>query len=415
MNHPKSLRALLPIAIVLILCAARAGTGAEPSGHPSVTAAAEQHSADEHAVTVDKPYSYSGTFNYVAPAISTAPEDRWKVAAEIATVFAAILFAIGAMLIWSLGRKQKKTAEAAETLARQSVELVHLGSSLIREFGARQRETTEAARTIARQTTQLTALVAGLVENLGRRGNETAVATEEIARQNAQLTTLVAESIEEFSRRQNEIAETAHATALKSVELTTRVLDVERPHFFVEEPEIEMSLPAPTALSARAMSENIALEPLRYAVTGAASVANVTIGFMLRNRGKGIGTIRRIRVRMLIGRGACENGDAKLRTLSTVEANVRNQVIGAGERAQCFCFGLQLPLHTLDEVRQFNRSLRFVVVVSHSDRYRRPLATTFPFEYRPPARSPHFTGSPDYPAMLLPVLKDRRAVVRAIT
>jgi len=248
-----------------------------------------------------------------------------------------------------------------------------------------------------------------MFKEFGLRQKETAEATERIARQSVELTSSAAGWLRDFSRQQSEIAAAADTTARQSVELTTLALNAERPYLFVEQQEIEMSIPMLTTLSARVMGENIALEPLKYAVAGSSNVANIVLTFMLHNRGKGIGVVRRIRVRMLLGRGACEKTASKLTTINTAEGNIRTPIIGGGEKTECFCFGLRLPLQTLDEVRQFNRSLRFVIAVCHTDVFKRKFVTTFPLEYRPPVRSAAFTGSPDYPSMLLPVLKVRHS------
>ncbi len=442
MKHWKPWLALILIALLLLPSAEHVSASGVPSSGPSATPAGPGPAEKAHAVTVDKPYNYYGTFSYAAPA--NPPEGRWRIAGEIATVLTAVLVAILAGLVWDFGRKQKKLAEAAETIARESVELTTLVAGLLRDLSPKQKETAEAVKTIARQSIEVTTLAAGLLQNFSRKQNDIADAAQTIARQSVELTTLatgllgdfsrqqkeLAEAAEasarrsvertalaagwlaDFSRKQNEIAEAAQTTARQSIEVTTLALNAERPYLFVEEQEIEMSLPLPTTLAARTMGENIALEPLRYAGAGSSNVANIMLRFMLRNRGKGIGIVRRIRVRMLLGRGAVKNTDSKLTTVSTADGSTRATVIGGGEQAECFCFGLRLPLQTLDEVRQFNLSLRFVIVVSHADVFRRPLVTTFPFEYRPPIRSPHFDGSPDYPSMLLPVLKVRRSRLR---
>ncbi len=440
MKHSKPLWALVGITLATLFCAARGSIASEPSGSPSATPAQQRPAGEVHTLTVDKPYNYYGTFNYAAPTTPPSSEGRWKIVGEIATVCSAIFFAIFTGLLWYLGRKQKKTAEAVETIARQSVELPTLATSLLEDFGRKQQKLAEAVDTIARQSIELTTLTAGLLQNFGRRGNDMVEAAETIARQSVELTALVADLLGDFRRRQQEMAETAEtaarrnaemaalaagwlgdfsrhqqemaaaaqATARQSVELTTLALNAERPYLFVEEQEIGMSLPMPTTLAARSMAENIAIEPLRYAVAGSSNIANVTLRFTLRNRGKGISVVRRIRVRMLLGRGALKNTDLKLAAIGTTDGNVRANVIGGGEKAEGFCLGLRLPLQTLDEVRQFNLSLRFVIVVSHADVFGRPFVTTRAFEYRPPIRSTVFAGSPDYPSMLLPVLRDGR-------
>ena len=472
MKHSKPLWALVGITLATLFCAARGSIASEPSGSPSATPAQQRPAGEVHTLTVDKPYNYYGTFNYAAPTTPPSSEGRWKIVGEIATVCSAIFFAIFTGLLWYLGRKQKKTAEAVETIARQSVELPTLATGLLEDFGRKQQKLAEAVDTIARQSIELTTLTAGLLQNFGRRGNdmvetaetiarqsveltalvadllgdfrrrqlevaeasetaarrneelaalaagwlgdlgrhqqETAAAAQVTARQSVELTALVADLLGDFSRHQQEMAAAAQATARQSVELTTLALNAERPYLFVEEQEIGMSLPMPTTLAARSMAENIAIEPLRYAVAGSSNIANVTLRFMLRNRGKGISVVRRIRVRMLLGRGALKNTDLKLAAIGTTDGNVRANVIGGGEKAEGFCLGLRLPLQTLDEVRQFNLSLRFVIVVSHADVFGRPFVTTRAFEYRPPIRSTVFAGSPDYPSMLLPVLRDGR-------
>lgn len=408
MKHSKPLWALVGITLATLFCAARGSIASEPSGSPSATPAQQRPAGEVHTLTVDKPYNYYGTFNYAAPTTPPSSEGRWKIVGEIATVCSAIFFAIFTGLLWYLGRKQKKTAEAVETIARQSVELPTLATGLLEDFGRKQQKLAEAVDTIARQSIELTTLTAGLLQNFGRRGNDMVETAETIARQSVELTALVADLLGDFSRHQQEMAAAAQATARQSVELTTLALNAERPYLFVEEQEIGMSLPMPTTLAARSMAENIAIEPLRYAVAGSSNIANVTLRFMLRNRGKGISVVRRIRVRMLLGRGALKNTDLKLAAIGTTDGNVRANVIGGGEKAEGFCLGLRLPLQTLDEVRQFNLSLRFVIVVSHADVFGRPFVTTRAFEYRPPIRSTVFAGSPDYPSMLLPVLRDGR-------
>jgi len=453
--------ALILITLALCISVAHLGLCDELASKASASVSPKSPPADlrggakEHAVTVDKPYSYYGTFNYnVAPAPAPAPviltnpvEERWRIAGEIATVCSALILAILAGLLWDFGRNQKKMAAAAEeivrqgeeattlitglfagfssqhqelveeaaTVARQSVELttiVALVARLLRDTGPQQKETADAAATIARQSVELTNFAAGLVQNLGRRGIEMAAAAEMVAIQSLELKNLVVGRLEDVARHQKEMTEAAQATARQSIELTTLALNAERPHVFIEEQEIEMSVPLPTTLAARTMAENIALEPLRYAVDGV-DVANVTLRFMLHNRGKGIAVIRRIRTRMLLGRGALGNADLKLTAIGTMDGNVRANVIGGGDKAEGFCFGLRIPLHALDEVRQFNLSLRFVIVVSHVDIFGRPFVASSAFEYRPPIRSAVFNGSADYPSMLLPVLRDGRLRGRA--
>jgi len=408
MKHSKPLWALVGITLATLFCAARGSIASEPSGSPSATPAQQRPAGEVHTLTVDKPYNYYGTFNYAAPTTPPSSEGRWKIVGEIATVCPAIFFAIFTGLLWYLGRKQKKTAEAVETIARQSVELTTLTAGLLQNFGRRGNDMVEAAETIARQSVELTALVADLLGDFRRRQQEMAETAETAARRNAEMAALAAGWLGDFSRHQQEMAAAAQATARQSVELTTLALNAERPYLFVEEQEIGMSLPMPTTLAARSMAENIAIEPLRYAVAGSSNIANVTLRFMLCNRGKGISVVRRIRVRMLLGRGALKNTDLKLAAIGTTDGNVRANVIGGGEKAEGFCLGLRLPLQTLDEVRQFNLSLRFVIVVSHADVFGRPFVTTRAFEYRPPIRSTVFAGSPDYPSMLLPVLRDGR-------
>jgi len=318
------------------------------------------------------------------------------------------LTALVADLLGDFRRRQLEVAEASETAARRNEELAALAAGWLGDLGRHQQETAAAAQVTARQSVELTALVADLLGDFRRRQQEMAETAETAARRNAEMAALAAGWLGDFSRHQQEMAAAAQATARQSVELTTLALNAERPYLFVEEQEIGMSLPMPTTLAARSMAENIAIEPLRYAVAGSSNIANVTLRFMLRNRGKGISVVRRIRVRMLLGRGALKNTDLKLAAIGTTDGNVRANVIGGGEKAEGFCLGLRLPLQTLDEVRQFNLSLRFVIVVSHADVFGRPFVTTRAFEYRPPIRSTVFAGSPDYPSMLLPVLRDGR-------
>ena len=209
---------------------------------------------------------------------------------------------------------------------------------------------------------------------------------------------------EEMKKATAEAAEAAKQSA-RAAEL---VLNAERPYVFLEGQQIAVTLclsgfgnmlkyPAPIDVSA---------DPLAHKGLDPRDAANLHLEFDLRNRGKGVAVIRNVRIRMLVGRGLEENG-ARLWTAGRCDAQYGLTVLGLGDTAHAFSSGLQLTLDLLANVKAREASLRFVVLVSYEDVYKRRYSTTFPFEYRAPVPTlidEKLLSGP----LLLPAFKVRR-------
>jgi hypothetical protein len=283
--------------------------------------------------------------------------------------------------------------------------------------------TTVATVYLARFTYQLVTVTGDLHKatqtgtEVARENMKAAQASAEAAHAQLEFTKVANEQNLNIAKQSTEAAKQSAEASARMVEVAKEsaraaelALNAERPYVFLEGQQIAVTLCLSgfANLLKHPIPIDVSTDPLAHKGIDPRDAAELQLFFDLRNRGKGVAVIRNVHIRMLIGRGLEENG-APLWTAGRCDGDIQMgvKVLGLGETARVSSSGLRLNLDQLGIIKALEASLRFVVLVSYEDVYKRRYTTTFPFEYRAPVTR-FGTGELLMGPYLLPALKVRR-------